>query len=211
MTINVCIIEDDDPLRRAYVAILNGTDGFRCVGDFRTAESALEKLPLLKPDVVLVDLVLPHQGGIECIRKLKVTLGDATRFLALTVTRDPQTIFAALEAGASGYLVKGQRPAKILEAIEEVHGGGAPMSSAVARLVIQFFHGRGQASRELASLTPREEEILGHLAEGRHDKEIAAKLGCQVRTIAAHCHNIYEKLHVHSRAAAVAKYLRQKD
>src|ERR1041384_4569971 len=106
MTIKVCIIEDDDPLRRAYVAILNQTDGFRCVGDFHTGESAIDKIPALKPDVVLVDLVLPREGGIECIRKLKDRLGDATRFLALTVTRDPQTIFNALEAGASGYLVK---------------------------------------------------------------------------------------------------------
>jgi DNA-binding NarL/FixJ family response regulator len=211
MTIKVCIIEDDDPLRRAYVAILNGTDGFKCVGDFRSAESALDKIPALKPDVVIVDLVLPHLNGIECIRKLKDRLGDATRFLALTVTSDPQTIFNALEAGASGYLVKSKQPAKILEAIQEVHNGGAPMSSAVARLVIQFFHQRGSTSRELETLTPREDEVLRHLASGCSNKEIAAKLDRQERTVAAHLHNIYEKLHVHSRSAAVAKFLRRKD
>ncbi|PYI87921.1 MAG: DNA-binding response regulator, partial [Verrucomicrobia bacterium] len=157
--IKVAIIEDDDPLREAYVKILNITDGFRCIGDFRSAEAALEKIPALKPDVVLVDFLLPRMSGIDCIRRLKSRL-PATQFLVLTVKQDPQTIFQVLEAGASGYLLKRQRPTKILEAIEEIHGGGAPMSSAIARVVVQHFHERGRFRCETDALSKRELEIL---------------------------------------------------
>ncbi|PYI87919.1 MAG: DNA-binding response regulator [Verrucomicrobia bacterium] len=206
--IKVAIIEDNDPLREAYVAILNGTEGFRCIGDFRTGEAAIEKIPRLQPEVVLVDIGLPKLSGIDCIRELKGLLNE-TQFLALTINQDPQTIFQALEAGASGYLLKRQRPAKILEAIEEVHGGGAPMSSAIARLVVQTFHERGHTRREQEGLTKREHEILEHLAKGSRSKEIAEQLRVSVDTVHTHLRHIYEKLHVHSRAAAVAKHLRR--
>jgi DNA-binding NarL/FixJ family response regulator len=208
--ITVSIVEDGAALGRSLMTLLNGSPGFSCAGVHGSAESALKNIPRDKPDVVLMDLHLPGRSGIECVQELK-TRFPKLNILMLTIEQDSRLVFEALQAGACGYLVKDVPYAKMLEAIEEVHRGGAPMSSQIARQVIQFFHHRSHTSRELETLTPREQEILRLLAEGYHDKEIAAKLGVQVRTIAAHCHNIYEKLHVHSRAAAVAKYLRRKD
>ncbi len=208
MPITVSIVEDDASLRQGLVALLNGSPGFRCAGAHRSAEDALKRIPREKPDVVLMDLHLPGRSGIECVRELKALL-PKLNILMLTIEQDSQRVFEALQAGACGYLVKDVPYAKMLEAIAEVQQGGAPMSSQVARQVIQFFHQRGQASRELENLTPREEEVLHHLAGGCSNKEIAEKLDREERTIATHLHNIYEKLHVHSRAAALAKWLQR--
>lgn len=210
MPITVSIVEDDAALRSSLDTLLNGSPGFRCAGAHASAESALICIPRERPDVVLMDLHLPGRSGIECLCELKILL-PGLKILMLTIEQDSRLVFEALQAGACGYLVKDVAYAEMLAAIEDVQRGGAPMSSQVARHIIQFFHQRGQTARDLETLTARETEILHWLSEGQQDKEIAARLGCQTRTIAAHCHNIYEKLHVHSRAGAVAKWLQRKD
>jgi len=206
MAIRVSIVEDHAPYRERLEALINGAPGFVCVGAHATAESARSRIPPEKPDVVLADLELPGLWGQTVISDLKAVLPQV-EIVILTVHDEPKLIFQGLEAGASGYLVKPVAPEQILEAIAEVHRGGAPMSSGVARLVLRTFHERGQARRQLTHLTPREYEIVDLVAKGYHSKEIAVELNITVPTVRTHLHNIYEKLHVGSRAAATAKYL----
>jgi DNA-binding NarL/FixJ family response regulator len=206
--ITVALIEDDRALRDSLAALLNGSPGFHFAGAWPNTETALKHLPRDKPDVALMDIHLPGASGIKCVRELKAR-APKTRVLMLTIDEASPQVFTALEAGAFGYLIKGTPAAKILEAIEEVHRGGAPMSPPVARHVIDYFHRHGQNTREVNTLTPREKEVLELLSSGYRNKEIAAKLGCAQRTIEAHCHNLYEKLHVQSRTEAAAKFLRK--
>jgi len=206
--IKVVTVEDDDPLREHLAALIGGTQGFRCIGSYRTAETALKHLPVEQPDVLLLDLELPDTQGIELISDV-VARWPKLAILVLTIHDDSARIFEALEAGASGYLVKPVPPAKILEAISEVHNGGAPMSSQIARLVVKTFQQQGRSRQELDTLTSRETEILDRIARGLETKEIAAALDISERTIGSHLRNIYEKLHVHSRAAAVARFLQR--
>ena len=206
--IRVAVVEDARELREGLVALLGGSPGFTCVGAHANCESALKKIPLEKPDVVIMDIELPDNSGIECVRRLKIELPN-TRVLMLTNSQDPKEIFAALQSGAHGYLVKDVPYGELLYHIQQIHQGYAPMSPTVAQLVIGFLHKQGQSSDQLETLTPSQERVLDLLARGGTNKEIAQELGCAEGTVATHLNKIYEKLHVHSRAGAVAKYLRK--
>jgi DNA-binding NarL/FixJ family response regulator len=204
MLVSVSIVEDSASVRESLIALLEGTPGFRVVEAYKNGESALKNLPLQPPDVVLMDINLPRMNGIECVRQLKGIL-PRLRVVMLTVYEDTDLIFQALEAGAIGYLLKQAPPAKILEAITEVHQGGAPMSCNIARKVVQSFH-RAKASPD-NSLTKREAEILNYLAQGFTYKEIAQTLFISPETVHSHVRHVYDKLQVTSRSQAVAKFL----
>lgn len=207
MSTMVGIVEDDAVLRKTLVRLVSDTRGFRCAADCATGEEALQKLPALKPDVVLMDLNLPQMSGTECIRKLKELL-PVTQVIVLTVYEDSEHIFRALKAGASGYLLKRSEPEEILEAITNAREGGAPMSSQIARRVVHSFHAPTPAGLDTTALTERETEILAYLSKGFANKEIADKLNISVPTVRTHLRHIYEKLHVRSRAEAIVKYLK---
>ncbi len=205
MITRVTIVEDDNSLREGLAMLLKGSPGFACAGNHPTAEQALKALRFENPDVLLLDLELPRMSGEDVIRQVGARW-PSIRILVLTVHDEPRRIFSALEAGASGYLVKPVPPARLLDAISEVMAGGAPMSSAIARLVIATFRERGKHKHELEELTAREAEILALLAKGHRYQEIAAELDIALRTVGSHVHNIYEKLHVRSRTEAAARY-----
>lgn len=203
MSITVSIIEDDGPAREILVDWIRRADGFRCLNEHATAESALAALPGEKPDVVLVDINLPGVNGIECIRRLKTVLPQ-TQFLVLTVYEDDNCIFKALSAGASGYLLKQTPRQMLLGALKDVHAGGSPMSSSIARKVVQSF--RHNTLPGAAELSPREQEVLELLARGYLYKEIADSLELSVQTVNTYIRRMYEKLHVRSRSQALAIY-----
>jgi DNA-binding NarL/FixJ family response regulator len=205
VSIAVSIIEDDVPAREILAGWIRRADGFRCVGEYDDAESALEQLPQEQPSVVLVDINLPGMNGIECVRRLKPRLPD-TQFVMVTVYEDANHIFNALSAGASGYLLKQMRRNDLLAALKEVHAGGSPMSSQIARRVVQSFQRAGMDQGNAEDLSPREREVLELLARGYLYKEIASMLQISVQTVNTYIRRIYEKLHVRSRAQAVAKY-----
>jgi DNA-binding NarL/FixJ family response regulator len=206
VSIGVAIVEDDIPAREILAGWIRNADGFRCVGEFDDAESALAKLPQEKPSVVLFDINLPGMNGIECVRKLKPRLPD-TQFVMVTVYEDANHIFNALSAGASGYLLKQTRRSELIDALKDVHAGGSPMSSQIARKVVQnFYRNETQTDGETVELSPREREVLELLARGYLYKEIAEMLKIGVQTVNTYIRRIYEKLHVRSRAQAVAKY-----
>ena len=208
MPVRISIIEDDAPLRRIFTAWLRRAPDLQLVGEYPNAETALTSLPADKPDVVLADIHLPGINGIECVRRLKAQL-QKTQFMMLTVYEDAEKIFSALEAGATGYLLKRTTEPELLAAIADLRQGGSPMTSAIARKVVQSFQ-KPRTPRHLGDvvqLSPREKEILELLARGYLYKEIADKLKISVPTVNAHIRNMYEKLHVHSRSQAVAKYI----
>jgi DNA-binding NarL/FixJ family response regulator len=206
VSISVAIVEDDVPAREILAGWIRNTDGFRCAGEFDDAETALAKLPQEKPSVVLFDINLPGMNGIECVRKLKPRLPD-TQFVMVTVYEDANHIFNALSAGASGYLLKQTRRHELIDALKDVHAGGSPMSSQIARKVVQnFYRNETQTDGETVELSPREREVLELLARGYLYKEIAEMLQIGVQTVNTYIRRIYEKLHVRSRAQAVAKY-----
>jgi DNA-binding NarL/FixJ family response regulator len=207
VSIGVAIVEDDVPAREIIASWIRNTEGFRCVGEFDDAETALAKLPHEKPSVVLFDINLPGMNGIECVRKLKPRLPE-TQFVMVTVYEDANHIFNALSAGASGYLLKQTRRNELIDALKDVHAGGSPMSSQIARKVVQnFYRNETQdAGGETVELSPREREVLELLARGYLYKEIAEQLKISVQTVNTYIRRIYEKLHVRSRAQAVAKY-----
>ena len=207
VSIGVAIVEDDVPAREILAGWIRNAEGFRCVGEFDDAESALAKLPHEKPSVVLFDINLPGMNGIECVRKLKPRLPD-TQFVMVTVYEDANHIFNALSAGASGYLLKQTRRNELIDALKDVHAGGSPMSSQIARKVVQnFYRNETQnAGGETVELSGREREVLELLARGYLYKEIAEMLKISVQTVNTYIRRIYEKLHVRSRAQAVAKY-----
>ncbi len=206
--IKVVSVEDDDAFREHLTALIGGAQGFRCTGSYRTAETALKHLPVEQSDVILLDLELPNTQGIEFIANV-LARWPKLAILVLTIQDDSARIFEALETGAIGYLIKPVSPAKLLEAIAEAHAGGSPMASQIARLVVKRFQQQGRARQKLDGLTARETEILEQVARGLHTKEIAGELGISERTIGSHLRNIYEKLHVHSRSAAVARFLQR--
>ena len=205
MKIRVTIIEDDDGTRETLAALLGNDSGFHCAGAHGSAESALKTLPIEQPDVLLLALELPRMSGEDFILEVK-RRNRHIEILVLGIQDDPRRIFAALEAGATGYLIKPGAPERILEALTEVTSGGSPMSAPIARLVIQHFHHHGRDHTALATLTRREEEILALLAKGCRYREIADQLGISIRTVSTHLHNIYEKLNVRSATEAAAKY-----
>ena len=208
MPVSISIVEDNDQLRGTLAKVIGRTEGFRCVSDYANAEDALANLPNVRPDVVLMDINLPGLSGVECVRKLKPLLPD-TQFIMLTVFEDTKKIFRAITAGASGYLLKRMPPEELIKAIHEVHEGGSPMSAPIARSVIQMLRSMPQPGASTDSLTDRQREVLDGLAAGKAYKQIADEMGMSIHTVRTYIRRIYEKLHVHSRTEAVAKYLRQ--
>ncbi len=206
--IEVAIVEDIDDIRNGLADFINSATGFRCVATYANAEAALEELPDLEPDVVLMDIGLPDMSGIECIRILKMQ-HPKLQIMMLTVYEDDDKIFNSLAAGATGYVLKKTPPAKLLEGIEELHNGGSPMSSQIARKVVQTFQHTQKPSQPTEDLSKREQEILSYLAKGHLYKEIAATLSISVETVRTHLRNIYEKLHVRTRTEAVLKFLQK--
>jgi DNA-binding NarL/FixJ family response regulator len=205
VSITVSIIEDDVQAREILAGWIRRAEGFRFVSEHDSAESALDALPREKPGVVLVDINLPGMNGIECVRRLKPILPD-TQFVMVTVYEDANHIFNALAVGATGYLLKQTLRNDLLAALKEVHAGGSPMSSNIARKVVQSFRRPGKDMEQSEDLSPREREVLELLARGFLYKEIADSLGISVQTVNTYIRRIYEKLHVRSRAQAVAKY-----
>ncbi len=207
MSISVAIVEDNAEIRRNLSRYIGEAPGFRCACACASGEEALRVIPQTPPDVVLMDIQMPGMSGITCTASLKKVL-PSVPVMMLTVYEDNDAIFNALKAGASGYLLKRSAPAKLLEAIKELHRGGAPMTSEIARRVIESFYAARPEAHPQDKLTPREEEILQCLAKGYVTKEIADKLSVSYDTVRYHLKHIYDKLHVHSRTEAVIKYLR---
>jgi RNA polymerase sigma factor (sigma-70 family) len=208
MLITVSIIEDNDKLRETLVRVLNRADGFRCVSHYANAEDALKDLPQTKPDVVLMDINLPGMNGVECIRQLK-KIAPEIQVIMLTVYEDTENIFDALAAGASGYMLKRTAGKELLEAIQEVKRGGSPMTTHIARKVVQSFQRSAAAAAQTESLSEREQQVLDLLSRGLIYKEIAEKLGISYETVHTYIRRIYEKLQVRTRTEAVAKFLRR--
>jgi DNA-binding NarL/FixJ family response regulator len=205
--LKVGIIEDQPKIREGLKALIDGTEGYRCVGSFGSMEEALEKLDDELPDVLLVDIGLPGMSGIEGTRRLK-DQHPGLAVLMLTVYDDDRRIFDALCAGACGYLLKKTPPARLLEGLKEVVGGGAPMSPEVARRVVALFRDIRPPERADYQLTPHEIRILTLLVEGHNYKTAADHLDVSINTIRFHMRSIYEKLQVHSKSEAVSKALR---
>jgi DNA-binding NarL/FixJ family response regulator len=208
-TIKVSIVDDEVDLRENIGGYVDAAPGFRCIGVHGSAREALANIPKEKPDVVLMDINLGGMSGIECVRLLKPLVPE-TQVVMLTVFEDTDKIFSALAAGASGYLLKRMPPAKLLEAIRDVHEGGSPMSAPIARKVVQSLQpGPAALAGDAISLSPRERDVLDGLAEGQAYKQISDQLGVSIHTVRNYIRRIYEKLHVCSRTEAVAKYLRK--
>jgi DNA-binding NarL/FixJ family response regulator len=206
VSITISIVEDDAPVRGVLTEWIRGADGFKCLGVHENAEVALAALPQEKPSVVLMDINMPGMSGIECVRRLKPQMLD-TQFMMLTVYEDPDHIFKALSSGASGYLLKRTPRSELLTAVKDVHAGGSPMSSNIARKIVQSFQRFNSAApAEPDNLSPREREVLELLARGFLYKEIAESLHISVPTVNTHIRRIYEKLHVRSRSQAIAKF-----
>lgn len=208
MPINVSIVEDSDQLRGTLARVINRAEGFKCISQHPSAEDALEHLPNLKPDVVLMDINLPGLNGVECVQQLKPKL-PATQIMMLTVYEDTENIFNALAAGASGYLLKRTTGAELLAAIKDVLRGGSPMTTHIARKVVQSFQRTAPTAPPTENLSTREQEVLDCLAKGFLYKEIAEQLGISYETVHTYIRRIYEKLQVRTRTEAVAKFLRQ--
>jgi DNA-binding NarL/FixJ family response regulator len=208
MAITVSLVEDHAPTREGLWQLINRTNDFKCVSQHGSAEDAVEKLPAAKPDVVLMDINLPGMSGVDAVRRLKMALPQ-TQFIMLTVYKDGEAIFNALRAGANGYLLKQTPPKELLAALREVCAGGAPVTSQIARKIIEAFRQPEQGCAEAETLTTREHEVLELLSQGYLYKEIAEKLQISYRTVSTHLEHIYEKLHVHSRTQAIAKHRRQ--
>ena len=206
--ITVCIVDDVNELRHALEEIVSSADGYKCIGTMSNTTEALTRIPLLKPDVVLMDINLGEsESGIDLVRELKPKM-TATNFMMCTVYEEDEKIFEALNAGASGYILKKTAPGKLLEAIRELYQGGAPMSSQIARKVVAAFqkHTAAPGANDLASLSNRENEILELLSRGLMYKEIAAALFISQETVRKHVYHVYEKLHVSNRVEAVNKF-----
>jgi DNA-binding NarL/FixJ family response regulator len=207
MPITVAIVEDDAPLRASISGILQRAPNCRCVGAYASAEDALREIPGLAPQVVLMDINLPGMDGVQCVRRLAELIPRA-QILMLTVHDDPDSIFESLAAGASGYLLKPVRAAELLAAVKDVYAGGAPMTSNIARKVVKSFRRTESEVDEARQLSPRERDVLDYLVKGYSYKETAEQMGISYSTVHTHIEHIYQKLHVQSRAQAVAKYLR---
>ena len=211
--ISVCVVDDNKDLRNALEEIISMSEGYKCIGTIGTAEDAINQLPILRPDVVLMDINLGTvESGIDVVRILKPKI-SGTNFMMCTVYEENEKIFEALSAGASGYILKKTDPARMLEAIREVYEGGAPMSSQIARKVVAAFQKQEKQdvpeSRKLDALSKRENEILELLSRGLMYKEIAAQIYLSPETVRKHVYHIYEKLHVTNRVEAVNKFYRK--
>jgi DNA-binding NarL/FixJ family response regulator len=207
--IKVVIIEDLRDIREGLAALLNGTEGYKCVGKFGSMEEALRNIQRDVPDVVLSDIGLPGMDGIEGVRIIKEQYPEMT-ILMLSVYTDNDRIFDALCAGAQGYLLKKTPPARIVESLNEALGGGAPMSPEIARKVITLFREIRPPERVDYDLTPHETRLLKLLVEGHTKRSAAAEIGVSVNTVSFHLKRVYEKLQVHSKSEAVAKALKNR-
>jgi DNA-binding NarL/FixJ family response regulator len=207
--VKVAIIEDRREIREGLTMMINFTEGFKCIGSYRSMEEALARIPHQLPDVVLSDIGLPGMDGIEGIRILKEQFPQLT-ILMLTVYDDNERIFDALCAGACGYLLKKTPPAKLIDSLNEALGGGAPMSPEIARKVIVLFREVRPPARVDYDLTPHETRLLKLLVEGHSYKTAATELNVSVNTVSFHLKSIYEKLQVHSKSEAVAKALQNR-
>ncbi len=207
MPISISIVEDSEKLRGTLARVLNRAEGFRCVSQYPSAEDALKDLPTTKPEVVLMDINLPGINGVECVRQLKKILPELL-IIMLTVYEDTENIFEALTAGASGYLLKRTTSPELLSAIREVQRGGSPMTTHIARKVVQSFQ-KNAPTQSAENLSEREQQVLDLLSRGLMYKEIADKLQISYETVHTYIRRIYEKLQVRTRTEAVAKFLRQ--
>ncbi|MBI4662189.1 MAG: response regulator transcription factor [Verrucomicrobia bacterium] len=208
MAITVSIVEDNDQLRSTLARVIGRAQGLQCVSQYASGEAALEALPKERPNVVLMDINLPGINGVECVRRLKQLAPD-TQVVMLTVYEDTENIFNALAAGATGYLLKRTRCEELLAAIQDVIRGGSPMTTHIARKVVQSFQKSGASHQPTESLSAREQEVLDCLSQGFLYKEIAEKLGISYETVHTYIRRIYEKLQVRTRTEAVAKFLRR--
>lgn len=210
MPITVSIVEDNEQLRSTLARMISRAEGFECLGQHPSAEAGLVAIPNEKPNVVLMDINLPGMNGVECVRKLKEIL-PTTQVVMLTAYEDTENIFNSLAAGAAGYLLKRSKSAEILDALREVQTGGSPMSTHIARKVVQSFQARPSVppTEPTEALSPREQEVLDLLSQGFMYKEISDKLGISFETVRTYIRRIYEKLHVRTRTEAVAKALRR--
>lgn len=204
--IRVAVVDDDPAVREGLAEFLSAATGMDCAGVFATGEEALEAASGLAADIILMDIQLPGMSGIDCIRRLRASRPDI-QVLMLTVFEDHDRIFRSLAAGATGYILKQTPPSELLDAIRNLHRGGAPMSAQIARRVVEAFRQPLPAPSEAPAptLTPREQEILGLLAQGQLYKEIADQLRLSLETVRTHLRNIYSKLEVRSRTEAVMK------
>lgn len=201
----VAVVEDVEGIRAELIQLIDSFEGFTCLQACSSAEEALKLLPQVTPDIVLMDIYLPRMSGIECTPRLKDAL-PSCQVVMLTSSDEEELVFRALEAGADGYLLKDCAPEELLQGLLDVRRGGVPMTSGIARRVVQFFRQRSKGSDELRRLSQRETEVLGLIARGLSTKEVGERLSLTVETIRTYVKNIYEKMHVHSRAEAVAKY-----
>jgi DNA-binding NarL/FixJ family response regulator len=204
--ITVAIVEDDALVRQSLADILKRGPGVVCVGEHGNAEEAVREIPRVQPKVVLMDINLPGMDGVHCVRRLS-ELAPATQVVMLTVYDETDAIFNSLAAGAHGYLLKPISSAQLLLAIRDVYAGGAPMTSDIARKVVQAFKRSAPAAAETENLSSREQEVLDFLAKGYLYKEISEQLHISYGTVHTHIERIFKKLHVRSRSQAVAKYL----
>jgi DNA-binding NarL/FixJ family response regulator len=206
--IKVGIIEDNNTLRNSLTHLFNHTENMQCVVSLNNLLHVISEVKKTAPDIILMDIGLPNISGIEGVKMIKENFPDI-QVMMFTVFEDDEKIFDAIRLGASGYLLKKTPPEEITEAVRELYNGGAPMSASIARKVIKSFHVQPANSVEEYQLTPREKEILHALVDGLSYKKIADKFIVSISTIRTHICNIYHKLHVNSKAEAVAKVLRK--
>lgn len=203
--ISVSIVEDMPDVRDGVKRILNDSEDFICLSTYSNAESAMDELPYLKPDIVLMDINLPGMSGIECIRKVKKQ-SAGIQFMMFTIYENSEQVYEALTAGASGYLLKKTPHEKILEGLKELYEGGAPMTTHIARKVVSYFQKQTGTLAENSGLSSREMEVLELLSKGFLYKEISDKLFISTGTVRQHIHKIYDKLHVQNRTEAINKF-----
>lgn len=208
LKIRVGIVEDIEEIRNAVAALLLWDKDFELVITLHRAEDALDTIPALQPDIVIMDINLPGISGIECIRRIKPQCPD-TQFMIFTIYENDENIFTALEAGASGYLLKKSSMPQIAEALKELYAGGSPMSALIARKLVQHYQKPVKQNDDVEQLTNKEKEILILLSEGLLYKEIAEKLSITPGTVKQHIHRMYEKLHVSNKTEAINKMLRK--
>jgi len=207
--VKVVLVEDKAPVRDSWTKLINSLPGFACVNVCPSGEDALRVIPGVQPDIVLMDIFLPRMSGIECTTRLKLQF-PKIQILILTAVEDDELVFMALEAGADGYLLKRTSPEDLRAAMVDVLNGGAPMTSEIARRVVQSFRKPASSPKLAVALSTREEEVLILLSKGYANKEIADHLSISAETVGSHLKHIYEKLHVRSRAEAVARYMTAK-
>ncbi len=207
--LKVALVEDQPKVRESWTRLINSFPDFKCICACATGEEALRVIPPAQPDVVLMDIFLPRMSGIECTGRLKALLPQ-TQIIILTAMDDQELVFLALEAGADGYLLKRTKPADLRAALLDVLGGGAPMTSQIARRVIESFRQKAKIRDDSARLSVREEQILVLLSQGYPNKLIADKLELSIDTVCSHLKHVFNKLHVSSRTEAVVRYMASK-